>query len=248
MILEVSQDESYQKYVTSDLLTVAVQRWCLDFAADPKWRDLITPSELASKLEKYRRFVPSLDENLFRMIQEAASKRNGEAKHDVTNAETAEPFHLMAASEQLNDPDVCPNTNVLNDYLLELSRSEQPLQAVRKAEELLDRMWSISRNNGWEHVRPDHNTYERIMRCCLRSKRPGTAVTMQKLLQDMLKQYNPRFPNALRPGRIHYQLVISAWAERGNARKAEAILDEMNSRYEKRVVPTTSLWVKCAAV
>jgi pentatricopeptide repeat protein len=138
----------------------------------------------------------------------------------------------MEVSDQLNNPDVCPNTNIINDYLLQLSRSEQPAQAGRQAEELLDRMWSLSRKNAWEHVRPDHNTYERVMRCCLRSKRPGTAVTMQKLLQDMLKQYNPRFPNALRPGRIHYLLVISAWADRGNARKAEAILDEMKSGYE----------------
>jgi pentatricopeptide repeat protein len=233
MILEVSRDESYQKYVTNDLLAVAVRRWCLDFAAEPQVADLITPTELASKLENIRRFVPSMDEKLFRMIQEAASKRKGEPKHDVTSAETGEPFHLMATSEQLNDPSVCPDTSILNDYLLQLSRSEQPLEAVRKAEELLDRMWSLSRKNAWEHVRPDHNTYERVMRCCLRSKRPGTDVAMQNLLQDMLKQYNPRFPNALRPGRIHYQLVISAWAERGNARKAEAILDEMKSRYEE---------------
>jgi pentatricopeptide repeat protein len=233
MILEVSRDESYQKYVTCDLLTVAVQRWCLDFAAEPQVVDLITPSGLASKLEKYRRFVPSIDEKLFRMIQEAASKRKGEVKYDVTSAKIAEPLHLMAASEQLDDPNVCPNTNVLNEYLLQLSRSEDTLQAAQKAEELLDRMWSLSRNNAWEHVRPDYNTYERVMRCCLRSKRPGTDVTMQALLEDMLKQYNPRFPNALRPGRIHYQLVISAWAERGNARKAEAILDEMKARYEE---------------
>lgn len=233
MILEVSRDESYQKYVTSDLLTAAVQRWCLDFAVEPQVADLITPSELSSKLEKYRRFVPSMDEKLFRLIQEAASKRKDEAKDVVPSAETTEPFRLMDASEQLNNPDVCPNTNVLNDYLLQLSRSEQPVQAVRKAEELLDRMWSVSRNNAWEHVRPDHNTYERVMRSCLRSKRPGTALTMQKLLQDMLKQYNPRFPNALRPGRVHYLLVISAWAEQGNARKAKAILDEMKGRYEE---------------
>jgi hypothetical protein len=233
MILEVSRDEAYRKYVTSDLLKVAVQRWCLDFAAEPQVADLMIPSELASKLEKYRIYVPSIDEKLFRMIQEAASKRKDEAKHGVTSAETADPLQLMEASEQLNNPDACPNTDILNNYLLELSRSEQPAQAVQKAEELLDRMWSLSRNNAWEHVRPDHNTYEGVMRCCLRSKRPGSAVTMQNLLQDMLKQYNPRFPNALRPGRVHYLLVISAWAEQGNARKAEAMLEEMKGRYEE---------------
>jgi pentatricopeptide repeat protein len=44
---------------------------------NPKWQvaDLFLPSELASKLEQYREFVPSMDEKLFGMTQEAAAKR-----------------------------------------------------------------------------------------------------------------------------------------------------------------------------
>ena len=238
MIQEVSRDASHQKYVTSDLVTVVVQRWCLDWtAAAAVAPDLASPSDIATTLETYRKHVPSLDERVFRMIQEAASARQGEETETSTDDASADPDtatslrNRMQSAEKTDNPDACPSTTMLNEFLLRLSESPEPAQALPKAEELLDRMWSLCRNKGWEFVQPDYKTYELVMRCCLRSKQSGTAASMQRLLHDMMKQYNPRFPNALRPGRIHYLLVMSAWAEQGNARKAEVLLAEMKTKY-----------------
>jgi hypothetical protein len=54
---------------------LVVQGWCLDFTVEPQLADLMTPSKLAPNLAKYRRLVPAMDEKVFRMIQEAASRR-----------------------------------------------------------------------------------------------------------------------------------------------------------------------------
>jgi hypothetical protein len=61
------------------------------FRCGPQVADLITPSELASKLESIED-VPSLDEICFRMIKRQHRNWNGEAKRDVRMLEQLNLF------------------------------------------------------------------------------------------------------------------------------------------------------------
>jgi hypothetical protein len=155
---------------------------------------------------------------------------------------SSEPNAAMRAAEVLRKlvkrDNVDPDTFSFNQVLSALSRSSVK-GATLMAEELLVYMENAYQSGVHVNAKPDIGSYTSVIVAHSRGGQEGAAERAQQLLDQVKARYasgSGAENSSLKPNRVCYNALIDCWAKSGEgtlgARKAEALLQEMQTMYK----------------
>jgi hypothetical protein len=214
-----------------------------------------------------------LDPSLFEMIQKTAAAAAQQQQHfrkkaaELKKHDDTMPFltasyvyQRLLSADGAKDPDACPDSYTINTMLRrECKKSTSPSSSAATAaasttaawaQGVLHLMWTLFRNHGWHHVRPDHHTYTSVLTACLleikdsrdnnyessfhghhhHTNDGSRSRRMLELLEEM--QQHSTIHSGLGPGPNHYMMVLSACAVEGKSDTARLLFDNMHDHYQ----------------
>ena len=136
---------------------------------------------------------------------------------------------------------VKPSLISFNAALNAWSKSTSP-NAPKFSEAILKRMWDLHKKNNksnkrW-NCRPDIVSYNTVLSTWAKSNEADAPERAEKFLRQM-QQVTKQGEKGLSPNTISYNAVIDSYVRRGNAVKAQAILEELIREKNGYAKPTT---------
>ena len=125
------------------------------------------------------------------------------------------------------DPNLMPNTVSFNSTLSAFSKASNK-HDVEQAESIVKKMEDLY-NQGYNDVKPDAFTLTNLISCYAYSNVKGSAERAEEILQQMQAMYDEDGDNKMRPTKASFGAVLNAWAREGNAHRAQAIVDHMET-------------------
>lgn len=225
-----------------------VERWSLDWSDEKDSCYTLDPTELTAILDSYRRIM-HIDQSLFDIVHRTTMRQN------LTLPLVDEPvtreniLPVLVHVERTGDPRICPSRDTI-DHVLRKAFKETKEPIAFWAQNILDTMWSISRKYKWARIRPDFSIYQSVLRAWLNSDEPQKAKNMKHLIDEM-EELAFSGERGLFPGKMHYTLLLSAYADTGDTHSAFELLYRLKSQYETKGLaiyePTGKMYGVCMA-
>lgn len=165
----------------------------------------------------------------------------------VENEEETEKEQSSSASTKKSSNIIIPNTISFTNVITAWARCTRK-DSAKRAQSLLDQMLSLytqrnstdegSRNNNWEHVKPNKISYNSVITAWARSNERGSARKAEDLLRNMYEFYNNEsgLDISCKPDSRSFNAVINAVArsrDKNCADRAKFLLDEMGRLYDE---------------
>lgn len=127
----------------------------------------------------------------------------------------------------VNDPPLAPNTHALNIKISAWSHlSVIHDRGPSEAEKILQRMIA-NKDKGIKETAPDSYSYLMVMRAWVNSSQTIRGQRVAWWLGKQWKDFQFEGTASLQPTTASYNLVVRAWADLGEPRKAEDVLSEL---------------------
>ncbi|KAL3903409.1 MAG: hypothetical protein SGILL_010457, partial [Bacillariaceae sp.] len=161
------------------------------------------------------------------------------------------PWHAVKVLRRLIDTKhgPQPDTYSFNQVFSALSRCTKP-GSTKLAEQLLEFMEDAHEMKMYRNARPDIASYTSVI-CGLARSGEADAAERGELWLERVKAHYASGKSYMKPNRILYNALVDLWAKSGKgllgARKAEALLKEMDELGESNVITYNSIinaWAK----
>ena len=240
-------DPSWRDVLDESRIRAMVERWAIDYSTEQRSCEILEPRALITRLESYRSFI-TIDQSIFNIIHRTTKRHDLNAIIDESlNKENL--LAVLSLVEITGDETICPSKTEI-DHILRYAVMDSTDPVEEWAQNVLDAMWSISRNYEWARIRPNFYTYHSVLRAWLKSKEPNKTKDMQRLINEM-EELSFAGVHGLFPGKVHYTLLLSAYAETGDVQRAFDLMKYLKSRYEttglSNYEPTGKMYGVCMA-
>jgi pentatricopeptide repeat protein len=162
--------------------------------------------------------LPLLDH--WKEIRAAARTRNAQRADSLLG-------DVLQEYEKSKDPAFLPSLELFNTVLTAWSRSGAS-NAPQRADAVLARMWALVESEPQKpwNTKPDLESYKRVIECWTKSRRADAGERTETILKDIRRLYAMGDID-FQPDAKMYTEVLNAFARRGKAVKAEALLESM---------------------
>jgi pentatricopeptide repeat protein len=169
---------------------------------------------------------------------------NSRTFNSVLNAfaQTGDAEKVEALLEEMNEEYSNGNSAARPDFVsytivLRAWSKSGSVAAPERAEAILARMWELfnsSKEDGshWQ-TKPNAISYTTVLHCWALSRDEKGADRAESLFQEMKRIASDEGDSDLAPNTMSYNAILDAHARRGNAERAEALLEEMYTEYSR---------------
>jgi pentatricopeptide repeat protein len=148
----------------------------------------------------------------------------------VGRVQEAEQLLQNQYREYLQGNEQCkPDAHNFSTVLSAWSNHRSPT-APQRAQDVLKRMWDLY-EKGQLDSKPAVVSYGCVIHCWVQSTKPNAPEMAEALLRELQSISQQPEHKDLKPNAVIYNSVLNAYAKRGQAKKAEALLQEMYDDY-----------------
>jgi pentatricopeptide repeat protein len=176
------------------------------------------PKRLVNLLSTSSNGLPRVDR--WKEVRSAARDRNAQRADRLLG-------DALQEYEKSKDGLFLPSLELFNIVLTAWSRSGAS-NAPQRADALLARMWALLESEPQKpwNTKPDLESYRRVVECWTKSRGADAGERAESILKDIRKLYASGDIDFQADAKM-YTVVLNAFARRGKAEKAEALLESM---------------------
>jgi tetratricopeptide (TPR) repeat protein len=151
------------------------------------------------------------------------------SRHETDMQRAEDVFSLIERT-----PGIKPDLTTYNTMLDVMAKSLRK-DAAERAEAVLRRMWGLYSSKGIDSM-PDSTSYNACMNACKFANDPFKAEALFREMQDRYQQTGNR---RLKPNKMSYGSLITAWANSKHTHKAERAQEIFDSMVAAGIRPST---------